>query len=127
MKKESNLKELLNYAGRHKYLTYASWVLSALSAFMALVPFWYIWKIIWEVINTAPYFSQATGLVHNGCMAVLFAVLSVLIYISGLMCSHIAAFRIARNIRIKAMHHIVKLPLGFVDGFGSGRLRKTVN
>lgn len=127
MKKESNLKELLNYAGRHKYLTYASWVLSALSAFMALVPFWYIWKIIWEVINTAPYFSQATGLVHNGCMAVLFAVLSVLIYISGLMCSHIAAFRIARNIRIKAMHHIVKLPLGFVDGFGSGRLRKIVN
>lgn len=127
MKKQSNLRRLLSYAGNHKYFAYASWVLSAISAITALVPFWYIWKIIREVINTAPDFSQATGLVHNGWMAVLFAVLSVLVYISGLMCSHIAAFRIARNIRIKAMHHIVKLPLGFVDSFGSGKLRKIVN
>ena len=118
MKKQSNLRRLLSYAGNHKYFTYASWVLSAISAITALVPFWYIWKIIREVINTAPDFSQATGLVHNGWMAVLFAVLSVLVYISGLMCSHIAAFRIARNIRVKTMHQIVKVTLLFGDSGG---------
>ena len=36
-KKRSNLSRLLDYAGGHKYLTYASWVLSALSALLALV------------------------------------------------------------------------------------------
>ena len=127
MKKESNLKRLLGYAGAHRFLTYASWVFSALSALMALVPFWYIWKIIREVLAVAPDFSQAQGLTHNGWMAVLFAVLSMLIYVGALMCSHIAAFRIAANIRREAMHHIVRLPLGFTDRFGSGKLRKIVN
>ena len=44
MKKQSNLSRLLEIAGSHKYLTYASWVLSAISALIALVPFYYIWK-----------------------------------------------------------------------------------
>ena len=127
MKKESNLKRLLGYAGAHRFLTYASWVFSALSALMALVPFWYIWKIIREVLAVAPDFSQAQELTHNGWMAVLFAVLSMLIYVGALMCSHIAAFRIAANIRREAMHHIVRLPLGFTERFGSGKLRKIVN
>lgn len=127
MKKESNLSRLLDYAGNYRYLTYASWILSAISAIIALVPFWYIWKIIKEVLYTAPDFSQAQNLTHNGWMAVLTAVLSVLIYITGLMCSHIAAFRIASNIRIHLMHHIVKLPLGVAESFGSGKLRKIVN
>ncbi len=127
MQKQSNLSRLLGYAGSHRYFTYASWVLSALSALVALVPFWYIWKMMRQVLEVAPHFGQAQDLPHNGWMAVLFAVLSVIIYIAGLMCSHIAAFRVATNIRISTMHHIVKLPLGFVEEFGSGKLRKIVN
>lgn len=127
MKKESDLKRLMGYAGNHKYLTYASWALSAVSALVALVPFIYIWRIINEVIRVAPDFSQARHLTQYGWSAVLFAVLSVLIYIAGLMCSHISAFRVATNIRIAAMRHIVELPLGLAEHFGSGRLRKIVN
>lgn len=127
MKKESDLKRLMGYAGNHKYLTYASWALSAVSALVALVPFLYIWRIIHEVIRVAPDFSQARHLTQYGWSAVLFAVLSVLIYIAGLMCSHISAFRVATNIRIAAMRHIVELPLGLAERFGSGRLRKIVN
>lgn len=127
MKKQSNLSRLMGYAGGHRYFTYASWVLSALSALIALVPFWYIWNILREVLEVAPDFSRAQGLTQNGWMAVVFAVLSVLIYIAGLMCSHVAAFRVATNIRCAAMRHIVKLPLGFAESFGSGKLRKIVN
>lgn len=117
----------MDYAGNHRYFTYSSWILSAVSAIIALVPFWYIWKIIREVLAVAPDFSRAQDLTRNGWMAVLFSVLSVLVYISGLMCSHIAAFRVASNIRKAAMQHIVKLPLGFAESFGSGKLRKIVN
>ena len=49
------------------------------------------------------------------------------VYIAGLMCSHLGAFRIATNLRIQTMEHIVKLPLGFAERFGSGKLRKIVN
>lgn len=127
MKKQSVLSRLMGYAGKHKYFTYASWLLAAISAFIALLPFIYIWKIIKEVLFVAPDFSSATGLVHNGIMAMVFAIASFLIYIGALMCSHLAAFRVATNMRIAVTEHIAKLPLGFADSFGSGKLRKIIN
>lgn len=127
MKKQSNLSRLLSYAGGHKYLNYASWVLSALSALLALIPYYYIWLVMREVLEAAPDFAAAQNLTHNGWMAVLFAVVAVLVYIAGLMCSHLGAFRVATNMRIQTMRHIVRLPLGFAESFGSGRLRKIVN
>lgn len=126
MKKESNLKRLLRFAGGYKYLTIASWVLSALSALVALLPFVFIWKVIKEVLDAAPHYGDVEKLSHNGWMAVLSAAAAILIYIAALMCSHLAAFRVQANIRTEAMHHIVTLPMGFMDSIGSGRIRKTV-
>lgn len=117
----------MGYAGSHRILTYSSWVLSALSALVALIPFWYIWRILKEVLRVYPDFGRAENLTRDGWMAVLFAILSMVIYIGALMCSHIAAFRVASNLRSITMHHIAKLPLGFAESFGSGKLRKIVN
>lgn len=127
MKKQSNLSRLLSYAGVHKYFTYASWVLSGISALTALVPFWYIWKIINEVLEVSPNFGSAAKLTHYGIMAMTYAIISYLIYIGALLCSHLAAFRIAANMRIDITEHISKLPIGFADSFGSGKLRKIIN
>ena len=127
LKKKSDLQKLLDYAGNFRWLTYASWVLSVISTLLALVPFIYIWKIIKEVLDVAPNHENVTTLTHNGIMAVVFAVGAMLVYIGALMCSHIAAFRVQANIRKDAMHHIATLPLGFMDGIGSGKMRKTVN
>ena len=127
MKKQSDLSRLMGYAGKHRYFTYASWLLAAISALIALLPFIYIWKIIKEVLFVAPNFSSATGLVHNGIMAMVFAIAAFLVYIGALMCSHLAAFRVATNMRIAVTEHIAKLPLGFADSFGSGKLRKIIN
>lgn len=126
MKKESNLKRLLEYAGGYRYLTIASWILSALSALAALLPFVYIWKVIKEVLDAAPNYGDVQDLSHNGWMAVVFAVAAILIYIVALICSHLAAFRVQANMRTEAMRHIVTLPMGFMDGIGSGKVRKTV-
>ena len=126
MKKESNLKRLLEYAGGYKYLTIASWILSALSALVALLPFVYAWKVIKEVLDAAPNYGDVQELSHNGWMAVVFAVAAILIYIAALICSHLAAFRVQANMRMRAMHHIVTLPMGFMDGIGSGKVRKIV-
>ena len=126
MKKQSNLDRLLDYAGKYRILTYLSWILSTVSALIALLPFWYIWRILREVIETAPRYAQAVHVTHYGWMAVLFAVLAVLIYIAGLMCSHLSAFRIATNLRLSMTEHIATLPLGAIEQFGSGRLRRTI-
>ena len=99
MKKQSNLSRLMDYAGGHRLLTYLSWILSAVSALLALVPFWYIWRIIHDILEVAPDYSKAGHVTSYGWSAVLFAVLSVVIYIAALMCSHLSAFRVAANIR----------------------------
>ena len=127
MKKQSDLSRLMGYAGNHRYFTYASWVLSAVSALVALVPFVYIWKILRDVLNAAPDYAQAVNIPHYGWMAVLFAVLAYLIYIAALMCSHLSAFRVATNLRLEVSEHLATLPLGFTETFGSGKLRKIIH
>lgn len=127
MKKQSDLSRLMGYAGNCRYFTYASWVLSAVSALVALVPFVYIWKILRDVLNAAPDYAQAVNIPHYGWMAVLFAVLAYLIYIAALMCSHLSAFRVATNLRLEVSEHLATLPLGFTETFGSGKLRKIIH
>ena len=127
MKKRSDFSRLMGYAGNYRYFTYASWVLSAVSALVALVPFVYIWKILRDVLNAAPDYAQAVNIPHYGWMAVLFAVLSYLVYIAALMCSHLSAFRVATNLRLAVSEHLAVLPLGFAETFGSGKLRKIIH
>ena len=126
MKKQSDFSRLMGYAGGHRFFTYASWVLSAISALVALVPFLYIWMILRDVLEAAPNYAQAVDIPRYGWMAVLFAAVSYLIYICALLCSHLAAFRVATNLRLAAVEHLAKLPLGFVERYGSGKLRKII-
>lgn len=127
MKKQSNLSRLLDYAGTYRILTYLSWVLAAAGALLALAPFGYIWRILREVIEVAPRYENAVHVTQYGWMAVAFAVVAVLTYIAGLMCSHLAAFRIATNLRLAMVKHIATLPLGAIEQFGSGKLRRTIS
>lgn len=127
MKKQSNLSRLMVYAGGYRILTYLSWVLSVVSALLALVPFWYIWRIIHDILEVSPDFSQAGNVTGYGWSAVLFAVIAIVVYIAALMCSHISAFRVAANIRKELMRHITALPLGVTEKYGSGKLRRIVN
>ena len=129
MKKEkqpSAFSKLMNYAGGFKILTYLSWLLSAASAVLALMPFVCLWNIVKEVIEVNPHFSEAVGITRNGMTAVLFALASMLVYFVGLMCAHVSAFRVARNMKKALLRHIAKLPVGFADEMGSGKVRRIV-
>ena len=116
----------MHYAGNHKYFTYASIVLAAVSAWIALIPFYDIWRIIKEVLDVRPNFSEAVHISSYGWQAVGFALLAMVFYIAALMCSHKAAFRVQANMRISMMKHIMKLPLGYVETEGTGKIRKIV-
>ena len=126
LKKKSDLSRLMDYAGSYRYFTYASWVLAAASALLALVPFLYIWRIIRDVLDVAPNYGEAVNIPHYGWMAVLFAIVSYLVYICALLCSHMSAFRVATNLRLETAEHLAKLSLGFTETFGSGKLRKII-
>lgn len=119
--------KLFDFAGKYKFLTILGCILSGISAVIGLMPFIYIWKVVQSIFTAMPDITQAKNLVFYGWMAVAFALLSIVVYFGALMCTHIAAFRIARNMRSRALHHIVKLPLGFFKQNGSGRLRRIID
>lgn len=116
----------MHYAGGHKYLTYASLAMAAISAWLALIPFYNIWCIIREILEVRPNYSEAVNISTYGWQAVGFTLLSMAVYIAALMCSHKAAFRVQANMRISMMKHIMKLPLGYVETEGTGKIRKIV-
>ncbi len=120
-KKKPILQPLLAYAGKRKVLTYLSMVISGISQLLALVPFLYIWAILRDVIA-----GDYSHISHYGWMAVAFAIATIVVYFGALMCSHLAAFRIAANMRKALMRHIMTLPIGFLDSLGSGKVRKWV-
>ena len=127
-KGKGNLSVLMDYAGRRRVLTYLSWALSAVSALTALVPFIFVWLIVREVIEADGNFAAVQGsLSVYGWWAVGSALISMLVYFAALMCSHVAAFRVAGNMRKRAMRHIGALPVGFMNSLGSGRVRRIVN
>ena len=125
-KKKSTMAVLMHYAGDHKYFIYASAVLASVSALIALIPFYDVWRIIKEILEVRPDFSKAVNISSYGRQAVGFALLSMVFYIAALMCSHKAAFRVQANMRISMMQHIMKLPLGYVEAEGTGKIRKIV-
>lgn len=125
-KKRNSFSVLIHYAGSNKYFLYAAVVLAVISAWIALIPFYDIWRIIREVLEVRPNFSEAVNISRYGWQAVGFALLGMVFYIAALMCSHKAAFRVQANMRIDMMKHIMKLPLGYVESEGTGKIRKIV-
>lgn len=125
-KKKSAFSKLMEFAGNHKYFSHISCVLAVISAWVALIPFYDVWCIIKEILEVRPDFSKAVHITSYGWQAVGFALLSMVFYIAALMCSHKAAFRVQANMRIYMMEHIMKLPLGYVESEGTGKIRKIV-
>ena len=126
-KKQSAMSRLMDIAGNHKYFSYVSCVLAVISAWIALIPFYDIWRIIKEILEVRPNYEQATHITTYGWQAVGFALLGMVFYIAALMCSHKAAFCVQSNMRTLMMEHIMKLPLGYVETEGTGKIRKIVN
>lgn len=126
-KKQSSLSQLLAYAGKYKRLTVLGCILSGIAAVLTLAPFICIWFVVRQIFAALPNITGAQGLTYYGWLAVWFALGSLVIYFAALMCTHLAAFRTARNMRIKAVEHLVSLPLGFFSVNQSGRLRKLID
>ena len=127
MKKQSNVSRLLSYAGGYKKLTILGCTLSGIAAILGLVPYVCVWLVARDVLNVYPDVTAVTGLVKWGWMAVWFAAGNILVYFVALMCTHIAAFRTARNMRHAGVSHIMEMPLGFFTGDQTGRLRKVID
>ena len=126
-KKQNALSVLLGYAGSHRQLTFLGLGLSAVSMVCSMIPYLCIWLAARDLIAVAPDWTQARSVTGYGWIAFAFAVGGILIYFLGLMCTHLAAFRTAANIRKQGMAHVMQAPLGYFDANASGLIRSRLD
>ena len=122
-KEKSDVAVLLDYAGSHRGLTYLGLFLSSVSMLLSMVPYLCIWLVARDLIAAAPNWTQAENVTQYGWLAFAFAMGGIVIYFAALMCTHLAAFRTAANIRKRGVAHVMKAPLGYFDSNASGLIR----
>lgn len=127
--KNRELSIMFEYAGKYHLLTILGCVLSGISTVLSIMPFVCIWLVIRDLLKAfaAGNIALATASTQYAWIAVIFAVGSILLYFIALNCTHLAAFRTATNMRKRAIHHIVELPLGYLNRHSTGRLRKVID
>ena len=126
-KKQSDVSVLLGYAGNYKGLTYLGLAFSAVAMILGMLPYICIWLVVRDLIAVAPNWTQAVRISRYGWMAFAFSFAGIAVYFCALMCTHLAAFRTASNIRKAGMEHLMKAPLGFFDSNASGLLRNRLD
>ena len=126
MNKKPQKEDLLEYAGNYRSLSVVGCVLAGISAVLAVIPFICIWFAIKDVFSNLSDLSQIE-VGKWGWLAVAFAASSMAVYFIGLMCTHIAAFRTAKNLRSVALHHLISLPLGYFTSHNSGKIRREID
>lgn len=125
MKKEkkNDVAALLQYAGSRRKLTFLGLILSAISMLLSMAPYICIWLAARDLIAVAPEWTRAQSVMRYGWMAFAFAMGGIVLYFAGLMCTHLAAFRTASNIRKQGVARVMKAPLGYFDSNASGLIR----
>ena len=126
-KKPGTIAQLLEFAGERRGLTYVGCALSALAMAVNMLPYVFVWLAIRDLVAVAPDWQQATNVARYGWMAFACAVGGIAVYFGALMCTHLAAFRTATNIRKRCMTHLAQAPLGYFDTHASGLLRRRVD
>lgn len=122
-----SISRLVDFAGRRKPLVYLGCALSALSMLVGFGPYLCVWLVARDLLAHAPHWERSTGVAGYGWAALGTAVLSIILYFTALMCTHLAAFRSASNMRKETTGHLLKLPLGYFDRHGSGELRRIID
>ena len=123
---QNPIVRLLEFAGPHKRLTIAGCALSALNAVLAIAMLVCVWFVVRDLVAVAPAWGEARQAPVYGAWALAFALAGLVVYFAALMCTHLAAFRTATNMRKAALEHLAKVPLGYFSVRSTGELRRVI-
>ncbi|WP_413379073.1 ABC transporter ATP-binding protein [Paenibacillus taichungensis] len=128
MNTTSEVSGLMEVTKERKGLLITASIFSVLSSLLQMVPFIGVYKIVEELLIHArePSALDRDLLMYWGFVSfgALIAGL-IALYIGG-MCSHIAAFNILYQLRVKLADHVAKVPMGYHTRTATGELKKII-
>ena len=125
-KQRNPIARLLDFAGGHRKLTVLGCVLSGVNAVLSIAMLVCVWFVLRDLVAAAPNWAQATHAAAYGLAALAFALAGLVVYFAALMCTHLAAFRTATNMRKAALAHLSRVPLGYFGMHSTGELRRVI-
>lgn len=123
----ATIARIMDFAGTRRPLTAVGCTLVAISMVLTMMPYVFIWLVVHDLIAVAPRWGEAASVVGYGWAAFGFAVAGIVVYFLGLMCTHLAAFRIESNMRKACAKRLIAAPLGYYDSHASGILRRRMD
>lgn len=117
---------LLDFSGGYKKLTIIGCALSGINALCSITVLVCVWFVLRDLIAVAPNWALAIQAPQYGIAAMVFALAGMIIYFAALMCTHLAAFRTATNMRKAVLRHLTKVPLGYFATHATGELRRII-
>lgn len=116
MKQKNNgIKRLLEFTGNKRGVLNLSRILSGISAIFILGPFLCVYfaaRDLVDVFTGSPLDTES--LVRWGIIALALELIGLLLYFCALLCSHVAAFHTEKNLKMAALKHLAKMPIGAV-------------
>lgn len=127
-KKDDRIQRLLAFAGKRRWLLTTSHILSGISALFILIPYVCVYFAAKEMVAVfigSPL--NVNALMRWGGYALAAELIGLIIYFACLLCSHAAAFQMEKNLKMAALQHLAKMPMGYFDANPSGKLRKIID
>ncbi|GAB6109925.1 ABC transporter ATP-binding protein [Fusibacter bizertensis] len=121
---KSNLSFLLQQSGREKFKLYLSAILSIINSLMAIIPYVLVYTLILELLKADMNYETIKSL---AIWVVILAIVRMFIFLASGVFSHIAAFSILYELRMKVVKHISTLEMGFFTNQTLGEVKKTIN
>ena len=124
--KKSGIPRLLELAGEKKSLLVWGCILSTLSVFFQIIPFWAVYNIMAELLQNAADFSKAdtSFMLSWAVKGILGLLLAYAFMYFGGMLGHTAAYRTLYGIRVRLSNHISELPLGWFNRNAIGKVKQ---
>jgi len=127
-KRKSGFARLLQIAGSKKWMLFASMILAVVAAIFQFVPIIAVYLIVTELATHATDLSMVNqDKLYSLAFFSLGSVLlfGIFMYVSSLI-SHISAFTILYEIRVKISNKLSMLPMGFFNKKSSGKIKKVM-
>ncbi|MBF7019917.1 ABC transporter ATP-binding protein [Staphylococcus sp. 18_1_E_LY] len=114
------IKSLFEFGKDAKFKIILSVLLSIISVFSGLIPYWTVYKIILAIIKGNQEFNQVVLYIS---IAISAYIIQVVCFGSSTMLSHVTAYDILSNIRKQLAQKLMRLPLGVVESKKIGELK----
>lgn len=115
-------KKVLEYTGEYRKTTYKAMVILFLAVAVNALPYLFMYQLICPALGYGEI--DAVGIIWRIAVIAVCVILYSVLYVKGLVFSHISAFNTLKNLRASLQSKLEKMPLGVIQEKGTGTIKK---